>query len=93
MHLYRGIFPIHYSDAAKKDWRDDMDARINCALDMAWDRNIVKPGSSIVIVTGWKAGSGSTNTVRVITVSERSKSRIKILVQESVAGVDDPEDA
>ena len=44
MHLYRGVFPIHYKAAAMDDWKDDMDARINSAIDIGWDRHIIKAG-------------------------------------------------
>jgi pyruvate kinase len=45
-----------------------MDARIMFAVNSGWDFNFVKGGNSIVVVTGWRAGSGFTNTVRIITV-------------------------
>jgi len=80
MHLYRGIFPIHYKAHRLAEWKDDMDARINFALDMAWDRGMIRAGAQIVVVTGWKSGTGSTNTVRVVTMPE--KSRLKVLQQE-----------
>lgn len=82
MHLYRGIFPIHYTAETTADWKDDMDSRINLAIDIAWERNILRAGSPLVLVTGWRAGSGFTNTVRVIPMPEKSKSKIKILVEE-----------
>jgi pyruvate kinase len=84
LHLYRGVFPIHYTAASLRDWKDDMDARINYALDMAWDRAMVKAGTPIVLVTGWKAGAGSTNTVRVISMPERAKEKVRVLTQESM---------
>jgi len=31
---------------------------------------LVQTGSLVVVVTGWRAGSGYTNTVRVISVPE-----------------------
>jgi pyruvate kinase len=88
MHLYRGIFPIHYQHEQLKDWRDDMDARINHALDEAWDRGILKSLAPVVIVTGWRAGSGATNTVRVISMPERPKMRIKVLLQETSSALE-----
>ena len=33
----------------------------------------IKDGSKVVVVTGWKMGSGSTNTVRVLTVDKEGE--------------------
>eukprot|EP00918_Siedleckia_nematoides_P099089 GHVU01216883.1.p1 GENE.GHVU01216883.1~~GHVU01216883.1.p1 ORF type:complete len:582 (+),score=78.26 GHVU01216883.1:84-1829(+) len=68
LHLYRGIFPIHYKEIRGQDWVEDMDKRINDALGIGFDLGIVKGGSSVIIVTGWRQGSGYTNTLRVIRV-------------------------
>lgn len=56
-----------------KEWVEDMDKRIKSAIDVAWNRNVVKAGSPVVVVTGWRAGSGFTNTVRVIYVPGTNK--------------------
>ncbi|VDP83778.1 unnamed protein product [Echinostoma caproni] len=33
-------------------------------------RSFLHPNSFVIIVTGWKAGSGSTNTLRVIRLED-----------------------
>ncbi|CAI2738765.1 unnamed protein product [Dicrocoelium dendriticum] len=48
------------------NWSEDMDARLNAAMDNAWRRGFVGGGDQVVIVTGWRAGTGATNTVRVL---------------------------
>lgn len=53
-----------------KEWVEDMDKRISRAIDVAWQRCVVRGGSPVVVVTGWRAGSGFTNTVRIITVPD-----------------------
>ena len=45
-----------------------MDRRINYAVDVAWGRGIVRAGAAVVVVTGWRSGSGFTNTIRVIRI-------------------------
>lgn len=52
------------------DWMTDIDHRITRAVMIAKDRGYVKPNDVIVLVTGWTAGAGSTNTVRVINLME-----------------------
>jgi pyruvate kinase len=37
-------------------------------LKSALDLNIIKPGSTIIAVQGWKQGSFNTNTMRILTV-------------------------
>ncbi|KAL4216557.1 hypothetical protein ACF0H5_024280 [Mactra antiquata] len=65
-HLYRGVFPIHYVDGVMNEWTVDVDRRIYKGIQVGMDRGFVQVSDPIVIVTGWKPGSGSTNTMRVI---------------------------
>lgn len=48
------------------EWSIDVDRRIYKGITVGIDRGFIKPADPIVIVTGWKPGSGSTNTMRVI---------------------------
>lgn len=68
-HLYRGVLPILYQDAPVNDWLKDVDIRVNHGVQFGRARGFIKAGDHIVVVTGWKQGSGFTNTIRVI-VSE-----------------------
>lgn len=43
-----------------------MDNRINWAFAYAKKRGFIRNHDYVIVVTGWKAGSGSTNTMRVI---------------------------
>ncbi|CAD5115733.1 DgyrCDS4679 [Dimorphilus gyrociliatus] len=138
LHLYRGIFPIHYtasnridwenevdkrlalalefaeyrqflpnrlSDEAKSahlilvtgnnagselrnpEWVEDMDSRITWAVEHGWKLGAVKGGSTVVIVTGWRQGSGHTNTLRVIRVPKTDKAPKKMLVVASTGDI------
>lgn len=71
LHLYRGVMPIHYTADKELKWTDDIDNRINFAIKMGFERSIIRVGTPVIIVTGWKAGSGYTNTVRVIVISDK----------------------
>ncbi|XP_060076640.1 pyruvate kinase PKM-like isoform X2 [Ylistrum balloti] len=85
-HLYRGVFPIHYAvypdelefpsdtpEPVLSEWTADVDRRIYKGIDVSMKRGFVKVGDPIVIVTGWKPGSGSTNTMRIINAVETAK--------------------
>ncbi|CAD0197273.1 unnamed protein product [Chrysodeixis includens] len=65
-HLYRGVLPMVYQEAAASDWLKDVDNRVQCGLKFGRSRNFIKTGDHVVVVTGWKQGSGFTNTMRVM---------------------------
>lgn len=69
-HLFRGVFPIHYTEPALSEWTTDVDRRIYKGIDESMKRGFVKVGEPIIIITGWKPGSGSTNTMRIINAME-----------------------
>lgn len=45
-----------------------VDNRIRFGLRSALAMNLLKPGSTIIAVQGWKGGLGHTNTMRVLSV-------------------------
>ncbi|KAK0074611.1 hypothetical protein PV326_012296, partial [Microctonus aethiopoides] len=65
-HLYRGILPLHYSEPALNDWLKDVDARVQYGIEFGKGRGFLKTGDSVIVVTGWKQGSGFTNTLRML---------------------------
>ena len=68
-HLYRGILPYVFEEPKADDWSKDLDARINAGVLFGKDTlKFLKSGDTIIVVTGWKQGSGSTNTMRIIQV-------------------------
>uniref|UniRef100_A0A8C7X7F5 Pyruvate kinase n=1 Tax=Oryzias sinensis TaxID=183150 RepID=A0A8C7X7F5_9TELE len=67
-HLYRGIFPVLYTKPAHDVWAEDVDMRVNFAMEMGKARGFFKEGDVVIVLTGWRPGSGYTNTMRVILV-------------------------
>lgn len=57
------------------DWLKDVDARVQAGIELGKKGGFVRGGDSIVIVTGWKQGSGFTNTIRVVYVSSDHRER------------------
>ncbi|KAM8763024.1 pyruvate kinase PKM isoform 2-T2 [Acanthopagrus schlegelii] len=68
-HLYRGIFPVLYTKPAHDVWAEDVDMRVNFAMDVGKARGFFKVGDVVIILTGWRPGSGYTNTMRVVPVA------------------------
>lgn len=67
-HLYRGIFPVLYKEPVHQAWAEDVDRRVNFAMDIGKVRGFFKTGDCVIVLTGWQPGSGFTNTMRVVPV-------------------------
>ena len=70
LSLYRGVYSVLDSAllSEHEEWADDVDRRVWLAFDVGVARKFFQGGSTVVVATGWQAGSGHTNTVRVVTV-------------------------
>jgi pyruvate kinase len=71
IHLHRGCYPFWYPEprgVEQHQWQTDVDNRIRFGLRNALALNIIKPGTTIIAVQGWKGGLGHTNTVRILSV-------------------------
>ncbi|KAM4593375.1 pyruvate kinase PKM isoform 1-T1 [Odontesthes bonariensis] len=68
-HLYRGIFPVLYTKPSNDVWAEDVDMRVNFAMEMGKARGFFKEGDVVIVLTGWRPGSGYTNTMRVVLVA------------------------
>lgn len=66
--LFRGILPILYDKAPGPEWLADVDVRIQEAIKFGKHRRFIRSKDRVVVVTGWKRGSGSTNTTRILEV-------------------------
>uniref|UniRef100_A0A1B6GQK1 Pyruvate kinase n=3 Tax=Cuerna arida TaxID=1464854 RepID=A0A1B6GQK1_9HEMI len=67
-HLYRGILPLIYEQPRIDDWLKDVDQRVNFGIEFGKTRKFIKDRDVVVVITGWKQGSGFTNTMRIVTV-------------------------
>jgi len=67
-HLYRGLLPFYFSQSRLPDWPQDVDARIQAAIKFGKSKSFLKAKDNVIVVTGWRQGAGSSNTVRVVQV-------------------------
>uniref|UniRef100_A0A2K5WZF7 Pyruvate kinase n=1 Tax=Macaca fascicularis TaxID=9541 RepID=A0A2K5WZF7_MACFA len=67
-HLYRGIFPVLCKDPVQEAWAEDVDLRVNFAMNVGKARGFFKKGDVVIVLTGCRPGSGFTNTMRVVPV-------------------------
>jgi len=71
IHLHRGCYPFWYPEprgVPASQWQTDVDNRIRFGLKSALRLKLMKPGSTVIAVQGWKQGSFHTNTMRILTV-------------------------
>ena len=67
LQLYRGCIPLLYEKARPEGaWMDDVDARVQYAIDFGKQSKFIASGDNVVVITGWRQGSGSSNTVRIL---------------------------
>uniref|UniRef100_A0A2K5X1Z3 pyruvate kinase n=1 Tax=Macaca fascicularis TaxID=9541 RepID=A0A2K5X1Z3_MACFA len=67
-HLYCGIFPVLCKDPVQEAWAEDVDLRVNFAMNVGKARGFFKKGDVVIVLTGCRPGSGFTNTMRVVPV-------------------------
>lgn len=67
-HLWRGVLPLLYPAEKQDDWAQDVDARVNAAITFGRSRGILNKDDHVIVITGWRRGPGSTNTLRIQTV-------------------------
>lgn len=61
------------SEQPLSDWLKDVDTRVVQAIKFGKARGFIKTGDPVVVVTGWKKGSGYTNTLRIVYVPEQEE--------------------
>ncbi|XP_074079408.1 pyruvate kinase PKLR isoform X2 [Macrotis lagotis] len=69
VHLCRGVFPLLYHDPPEPIWTDDVDRRVQFGIESGKLRGFLRVGDLVIVVTGWRPGSGYTNIMRVLSVS------------------------
>ncbi|KAM9001863.1 pyruvate kinase PKLR isoform X2 [Sarcophilus harrisii] len=69
VHLCRGVFPLLYRDPPQLVWTDDVDHRVQFGIESGKLRGFLRVGDLVIVVTGWRPGSGYTNIMRVLSVS------------------------
>jgi len=67
MQIFRGCIPLLYEKERDADWMKDVNDRVQYAIDFGKRSNFIGSGDNVVVITGWQKGSGSSNTVRIIT--------------------------
>jgi len=68
MQIYRGCIPLYYTKERPADWMTDVDERVQYAINFGKRGNFIATGDNVVVITGWRKGAGSSNTVRILTV-------------------------
>ncbi|KAK7866490.1 hypothetical protein R5R35_014355 [Gryllus longicercus] len=67
--LFRGLVSLQYVAVPGNDWIKDVDLRIQFAIAYGKSRGFIQRGDALVLVSGWREGSGFTNTLRIVYAS------------------------
>ncbi|OWK04557.1 PKLR [Cervus elaphus hippelaphus] len=65
----RGVFPVLYCEPPENIWADDVDRRVQFGIESGKLRGFLHSGDLVIVVTGWRPGSGYTNIMRVLSVT------------------------
>jgi len=68
-NLHRGILPLLDTAQPQSDWIKDVDGRVQSGIKFGQSRGFIKTGDPVVVVTGWRKGSGYTNIMRIVIAS------------------------
>ncbi|KAF9110033.1 Pyruvate kinase [Mortierella sp. AM989] len=66
IHLSRGCYPFIYSQPKNEDWQEDVDSRLRWGIEQAIEHGLLKSGKTVIVIQGFRAGYGNTNTMRII---------------------------
>uniref|UniRef100_A0A915B1C1 Pyruvate kinase n=1 Tax=Parascaris univalens TaxID=6257 RepID=A0A915B1C1_PARUN len=66
LHLYRGVFPLHYRGQTTGDALADLEKQLNFAISVGTGNGYIHSGDLLIIVTGANEVSGQTNALRII---------------------------
>uniref|UniRef100_T1KCP8 Pyruvate kinase C-terminal domain-containing protein n=1 Tax=Tetranychus urticae TaxID=32264 RepID=T1KCP8_TETUR len=66
VHLWRGLLPICFTGDRAGDWPQDVDELIQAAIDFGKARDFMRTGDSVIVVTGFRKDTGSTNTMKIL---------------------------
>ena len=59
-------FYLFLLEPRMENWMQDVEERIQHGVDLGKKSGFIKSGQPIVCITGWRQGSGSSNTVRIV---------------------------
>merc|ERR1711971_224695 len=70
LQIFRGSIPLLYEAPRPEGaWMDDVDARVEAAISFGKKSGFIQAGGHVVVITGWRQGAGSSNTVRILPVN------------------------
>ncbi|XP_068923395.1 pyruvate kinase PKM isoform X3 [Petaurus breviceps papuanus] len=67
-HLFRGVYPVLCRDPVHESWAEDVDLRVNLAMEVGKAHGFFKKNDVVIVLNGWRPGPGFTNTMRVLPV-------------------------
>lgn len=71
LRFWRGVRAMHYFETPKSIWTQEVESRINCALDYCKAKRVIRAGDPYVVVSSQRKGVGYCDSVRLLYASAR----------------------
>jgi len=69
-HLYQNLMPLVYTRGRKERWEEDVDDRLEFAIQHGRKIGILGNGSCVIHLSGYKPGSNANNAMRVLNIQD-----------------------
>ncbi|XP_011305724.1 pyruvate kinase PKM-like isoform X2 [Fopius arisanus] len=66
LRLYFGVHPIHYKCSPDPDWNQDLDCRVERAMNYLRQWKYIDTGDPVIVVSGWRRDHSFTHSIRLV---------------------------
>ncbi|XP_015123632.1 pyruvate kinase [Diachasma alloeum] len=75
LRLYFAVHSIHYRCPPHPDWNQDLDCRVERAMNYLRQWKYIDTGDPVIVVSGWRRDQGFTHSIRLVYVTPAAFSK------------------